>query len=273
MAKKIIRLTESHLSSIVRSVVNVLINEDREGKNLKLARNAIRKYCKNATSEDRIWRILNETRYEIPFSRIYNCKYMCGVIRLVHNEGLETKEMDVINDILEVLLKDNRLARAYNGDFNGLYYEELKFKFYDYIQKLMNDEKNTISIEQNNDSQYSVVPINGFNDARQFSQYTEWCITKSEYDFEHYTNHGQKFYVCLKKGYEKVQPTKTEKYPLDEYGLTMIAVSVYLNGRLATCTTRWNEASMGNRSLNVQQISNLIGMNFYNVFKPNEQSK
>ena len=268
---KIIRLTESHLNSIVRSVVNMVIREDREGKNMKLARNAIRKYCKDATSEDRVWDILNETRYDIPFSRIYDCKYLCGVIRLVHKEGLGTMEMDVINDILEVLSKDKRLASAYNNDFNGLYYEDLKFKFYDYIQRLMNDERISINTTQNTASQYSIVPVNTYDDVRKFLPYTEWCITKSEIDLKHYTNHGQKFYICLKNGFEDVQAIKTDKYPLDEYGLSMIAVSVYPNGRLATCTTRWNEASMGNRSLNVQQISSLIGLNFYNVFKPNEQ--
>lgn len=58
--------------------------------------------------------------------------------------------------------------------------------------------------------------------------------------------------------------------PLDEYGLSMIAVSVRKNGRLASSTTRWNEASQGNKTLTPQQISNLIGRDFYTVFIPNK---
>ena len=61
---------------------------------------------------------------------------------------------------------------------------------------------------------------------------------------------------------------KGDNHPLDEYGLSMIAISVRKNGRLASSTTRWNETIVGNKALNVQQISNLIGKDFYSVFTP-----
>lgn len=271
MAKQVIRLTESYLNSIVRSSINKILNEDKEGRNMRHARNAIKKYCPNATNDNTVWGILNAIRNEIPYSRIYECKYLCGVIRLVYVEELGTQEMDVINDILEILSKDSRLANAYDGDFNGLYYEELMLKFHDRIQNLINDERQALNFVQSNANQYTIIPINAYNDIKRFSPYTEWCITKSESDFDNYINHGQRFYICLKKDFERIQAEKADNYPLDDYGLSMLAISVYPNGRLATSTTRWNEVSMGNRTLNVQQISNLIGKNFYDVFKPNEQ--
>lgn len=48
----------------------------------------------------------------------------------------------------------------------------------------------------------------------------------------------------------------------------MLAISVKPDGRLASCTTRWNEASERNRIMNATEISKTIGANFYEVFKP-----
>ena len=54
----------------------------------------------------------------------------------------------------------------------------------------------------------------------------------------------------------------------------MIAVSVDENGRLNTCTCRWNHDNGGNDSImDPKQISEVIGMNFYQTFKPNNKWK
>ena len=48
----------------------------------------------------------------------------------------------------------------------------------------------------------------------------------------------------------------------------MIAVSVTPDGRLANCTNRWNEDRIGNPNLTVQEISQMVEHDFYEVFKP-----
>jgi uncharacterized protein YodC (DUF2158 family) len=61
---------------------------------------------------------------------------------------------------------------------------------------------------------------------------------------------------------------------LDEYGLSMIAISVNENGMLSTCTCRWNHGNGGNDNImNSKEISQIIGMNFFEVFKPNNKLK
>jgi hypothetical protein len=89
--------------------------------------------------------------------------------------------------------------------------------------------------------------------------------------FESYTHYGtSQFYFCLINGFADVKQVKGENCPLDEYGLSMLAVCVNENGYLATCTCRWNHDHGGNDEiLNVTEISKLIGRNFYSVFKPN----
>lgn len=47
-------------------------------------------------------------------------------------------------------------------------------------------------------------------------------------------------YVCMKDGFEDVRRMEGENFPLDEYGLSLVAVSVDDTGRLNTCTSRWN---------------------------------
>lgn len=63
-----------------------------------------------------------------------------------------------------------------------------------------------------------------------------------------------------------------ENAPLDEYGLSMVAVCVDKDGDLRTCTCRWNHSNGGNDNImDTKQISQLVGRNFYDVFKPNNK--
>ena len=91
--------------------------------------------------------------------------------------------------------------------------------------------------------------------------------------FDSYTSDGiGQFYFCLRNGFENVPEKVGEGCPLDEYGLSMVAVSVDENGALHTCTCRWNHDNGGNDSImDTKQISQLIGRNFYEVFNPNNK--
>jgi hypothetical protein len=120
-------------------------------------------------------------------------------------------------------------------------------------------------------SDYEIVMIDSFEQASQYGDYTSWCVTHDEYMFDSYTSDGvNQFYFCLKHGFENISEIEGEGCPLDEYGLSMIAVSVNENGVLHTCTCRWNHDNGGNDAImTAKEISQVIGMNFFNVFKPN----
>jgi hypothetical protein len=69
-----------------------------------------------------------------------------------------------------------------------------------------------------------------------------------------------------------MEPVQGEGCPKDEYGLSMIAVCVDGSGRLKNSTCRWNHSNGGNDKLfTTDEISQLIGRNFYDVFKPNNK--
>ena len=88
--------------------------------------------------------------------------------------------------------------------------------------------------------------------------------------FNDYTNNGIfVFYFCLKDGFENVKEKIGENCPLDEYGLSMIAVCVDENGKCKTVTCRWNHDNGGNDNImSTEELSRLLGVNFYEVFKP-----
>jgi hypothetical protein len=92
---------------------------------------------------------------------------------------------------------------------------------------------------------------------------------------ESYTSGGiGQFYFCLKNGFENVPREKGEGCPLDEYGLSMVSVVVNGDGNLIWCTCRWNHANGGTDNImDTKQVSQLIGRNFYDVFKPNDKWK
>ena len=237
---------------------------------IERAKNAVKRYC-NPQNTEEVFNIIHDIQKNIPYSRILKDKYLEGTIRLVYLEELDESQQETVNDILSIIESNEVYQKQLDGNFNGLYYEDFSFQFYDEINNLLNMERHNSAnqvYEPNND--YTIVKINSYEEAMKYTKYTNWCISQSKFDYETYTPHGETFYICLRNGFQNVPMERGNNCPLDEYGLSMIAVSVRKNGRLASSTTRWNEASQGNKTLTPQQISNLIGRDFYTVFIPNK---
>ena len=117
---------------------------------------------------------------------------------------------------------------------------------------------------------YNIVKINDFEEASEYGKYTSWCVTHSKEAFDSYTNYGIcVFYFCLKDDFENVPKKIGEGCPLDEYGLSMLAVCVDENGKCNSITCRWNDKNGGNGNImSTEELSRLLGVNFYEVFKP-----
>ena len=126
-------------------------------------------------------------------------------------------------------------------------------------------------------SNYHIVPINSFEEAQQYYEYTNpdsrWCLTHMENMYDSYTCNGMnQIYFCLRNGFEYIEPIVGEDAPLDEYGLSMLSIIVNEMGELAFCTTRWNHDNGGSdQSMTAKEVSQVVGVNFYQVFKPNNK--
>lgn len=252
-----------------------IITESQESKSISAAKKLVMKRLGyNEQEADEFVRI--KLRGDIPTLRTpQGGKFILGVTRMFCNR--ELKNANIIGQINNTLkyVASNTHINEYDRNLNGLTAQELIDKFATNVEMDLENDKNELnSLNFNNPNQdYDIVRIDSFQQAREYGDYTSWCVTHDEYMFDSYTADGiNQFYFCLKKNFETIPAKETEGCPLDEYGLSMIAVCVNENGALSSCTCRWNHAKGADDNvMNTKQISEVIGMNFYQIFKPNKK--
>jgi hypothetical protein len=253
-----------------------IINENRESKNLSNARHYL---VGIGYTPEKAQETLDAMRSDIPNSRVCRCKFMTGLCRMfVEGELTNYNTMSGLNQTLKLMQGHEN---DYDSNLNGMKAADLINRFATAVQGDVQKDRESLSSQQFDSTEdgdyngYTIVPINSFGEASQYSDYTQWCVTRESYSWNNYTQGGRiKFYFLLKAGFEEMEEPLESGNPLDEYGLSMVAVSVNLNGSLSTCTSRWNHDNGGNDAvMNTAQISRLIGRNFYDVFLPEDANK
>ena len=238
----------------------------KEGKNLAKARHYLEanRYRDGAASM-----LLDRLRCDIPNSRLVECKFMLGVARLyIENQLMFPNDIFELNKVLKYIVVEPHLSE-YDNNLNGEKLSVLLERFEGIIKE---DLKQCISISNKRElipnMDYDIIPIDSQEEASEYREYTSWCVTNGSYDT--YTSDGSgRFYFCLKKGFKDIEEKGGEGCPLDEYGLSMIAVSICMDGSVNTITCRWNHNNKGNdHILSVEQLEDIIGRNFYSTFKP-----
>ena len=111
----------------------------------------------------------------------------------------------------------------YDRNLNNLSAQELISKFEQTRRDNLESERNEIDSMEFSKSNYQIVPINSFEEAKKYYGYTNpnsrWCLTHMENMFDSYTNDGiNQIYFCLRNGFEDIEPIVGENAPLDEYG-------------------------------------------------------
>ena len=202
-------------------------------------------------------------------------KYLRGIIRICcdNNEGINFFTMNRATD-KRLLKKFRQIINhiytnnlEFNEDLNGLTLVQLnkmvgaKMRVSAYQEWLANkkEEKEL----QDTFGEYKVVPINSYEEAYKYGNYTAWCVTHTQGNYNGYTSDGSRFFFCLKNGFENVRKKRGEGCPLDEYGLSMVSVLIRQNGSVKHITTRWNHDNNGedNPSLNtLGQVEQILGI-------------
>ena len=251
-----------------------LLTENRESKNINLARKYV---LSKGYDQEMAQKLIDEVRTYIPNSRIGGCKFLLGVTRMyLDGELSDQGSLYNLNKTLYYVGSEAHI-NEYDNNLNDLSAEELNERFTTNIQQDLEKDKNEVNNAEyvKTNHGYQIVPIETFEEATQYSGYTDWCVTRDERMFNSYTHFGLgKFYFCLKDGFESVERIKGENVPLDEYGLSMIAISVNEDGSLNTCTCRWNHENGGNDNImDTKQISELFGQSFYELFLPKSEEE
>ena len=248
-----------------------LITENAKNNNMKPARKYLEE--KLGWDNEQIMDFFGKMQHDIPNVRMNNCKYFLGVTRMFMEKQLTNGESIIkLNSILKYINNDESLNSSFDRNLNGLTFEKLSEQTTEGMEqayKLDRERLGSTDFGERNTS-YNIVKINTFKEASEYSKYTSWCVTHSKEAFNNYTNNGIcVFYFCLKDGFENVPEKIGEGCPLDEYGLSMIAVCVDENGECKTITCRWNDKNGGNGNImSTEELSRLLGVNFYEVFKP-----
>ena len=264
------------ISETIHKHLRNILTESQESKSIDAAKKLYmeRTGCSREEADEFVRITL---RNDLPILRQPNAaKFILGVTRMFLDRQItDQRTISQLNTTLKYVSSDAHI-NEYDRNLNGMSAQDLIQRF----AKAVSDdfEKNKSEIDTMNfegKSQYEIVRIDSFEQAQQYGQYTSWCVTHDENMFNSYTNDGiGQFYFCLRHGFENEEAVEGENCPLDNYGLSMIAVSVDENGRLNTCTCRWNHDNGGNDSImDPKQISEVIGMNFYQTFKPNNKWK
>ena len=248
-----------------------LITENAKNNNMKPARKYLEE--KLGWDNEQIMDFFGKMQHDIPNVRMNNCKYFLGVTRMIMEKQLTNGESIMkLNSILKYINNDESLNSSFDRNLNGLTFEKLSEQTTEGMEQAYKSERERFSStdfgERNNS--YSIVKINNFKEASEYGMYTSWCVTHSKEAFDSYTSNGIfVFYFCLKDGFESIPEKIGENCPLDEYGLSMLAVCVDENGECNSITCRWNDNNGGNGNImSTEELSRLLGVNFYEVFKP-----
>lgn len=272
-----IDMPDADMETVSRNLINYQnVNEssfknllsENEGGNMKRARKYLE--SKGYQPEQR-QEILDSIRTDIPNSRLQQCKFLLGVTRLyMENQLSDGRSIAELNKVLKYIASDAHV-NEYDFNLNGENLDTLVQRFSGVAKTDLEQSKTASNARQltvNNN--YTIVPIDSPKEASKYGKYTSWCVTHSEEMYNSYTANGAgRFYFCLKRGFESEPQVAGENCPLDKYGLSMIAVSVTMEGELNTVTCRWNHDNGGNDNImTLEQLEDLLGRNFYQTFKP-----
>jgi hypothetical protein len=253
-------LTESQESESQKSAIKLVM--DRFGWDKERANNFVRVDLRNDITSLRDKQI---------------GKFTLGVTRM-YVDG-ELNDANTISDINATLKLLSAHLNEYDRNLNGLSADELISKFKKVRENNVESEKREISKMKFGVSEYEIIKIDSFSDAKKYYKYTNpssrWCLTHMENMYDSYTCGGiNQIYFCLKNGFKKVKPIVEDGAPLDYYGLSMLSIIVNGDGELAYCTCRWNHDNGGNDNvMDAVEISKVVNVDFYEIFKPNTKWK
>ena len=225
---------------------------------------------------------------------INDCKYDLGLCKLYMNELLVNHNQQInsqITPIIGFLRATPHFLEAVQEnnpefDYNNVTLQQLQELTAEPMKKMRSSNKEKYQgLGINNVRQdYDIYRLENTEHAQNFQlkdgrtidlrKYTSWCITSSQDNYDAYAGQFGVFYVCLQDGFEQVPEEVGDNCPLDEYGLSMIAICVTPEGDLKNVTCRWNHANRGNDTIMTdEQLAELFNAVPYALFPPRSQEE
>ena len=272
-------LNYSDLRNIItESIKTVLISESQESASIKEATRLVMDRL-GYTKEQADSFIRIDLRASFPILRSKEGgKFILGVTRMyLDGQISDASTISSLNQTLKYIVTPAHY-NEYDRNLNGLSAQQLIDRFKqartDDLEKDKAELGKTRYAER---PEYNIVRIDSFEQARQYGRYNDWCLAQpnGKYNYDQYTSNGvNQLYFILRDGFENEPRVKGENAPYDSYGLSMMTVIVDPEGMMTQSTTRWNhDNDSSDSAFTPKQISEIIGRNFYEVFKPNTKFK
>ena len=254
------------------------LNESQESESIKGAtRLYMERTGKSKEEADKFVRI--DLRASFPPLRDKKIgKFILGVTRMFLDGQLsDATTIANLNSTLKYV-GDPTHINEYDRNLNGLSAQDLIERFAPArMQDMEKDKAELGKVQYTAKNEYKVVRIDSFEQARHYGGYNDWCLAQPDGRnmYNSYTSNGvNQLYIILRDGFEN-EPRKTgPNTPYDSYGLSMMTVIVDPYGQMTQSTTRWNhENGSSDSAFTPKTMSEAIGRNFYEVFKPNTKFK
>ena len=263
---------------IVEAIKYNLITESQESASIKEAtRLVMDRLGYSKEQADRFIRI--DLRASFPILRSKEGgKFILGVTRMFLDRQIsDASIISSLNQTLKYIVTPAHY-NEYDRNLNGLSAQQLIDRFKQARTDDLEKDKAELGKSQYTEHpECKFVRIDSFEQAKQYGRYNDWCLAQGygEDNYDQYTSNGvNQLYFILRDGFENEKRIKGENAPYDSYGLSMMTVIVDPEGMMTQSTTRWNHANKSSDSaFSPKQISEIIGRNFYEVFKPNTKFK
>ena len=273
---QLIRIISEAIYSEIRR--KSTLNESQESESIKGAtRLYMERTGRSKEEADKLVRI--DLRASFPPLRDKKIgKFILGVTRMFLDRQLsDATTIANLNSTLKYV-GDPTHINEYDRNLNGMSAQDLIDRFAPARMQDMEKDKAELGRTQYTaKNEYKVVRIDSFEQARQYGKYNDWCLAQPNGKgmFDRYTSEGvNQLYIILRDGFENEPRKVGPNAPYDSYGLSMMTVIVDPYGQMTQSTTRWNHANGSNDSaFTPKTISEVIGRNFYEVFKPNTKFK
>lgn len=189
------------------------------------------------------------------------------------------QERTILKQIINLCKQKTELYNKYiqGKDLN---FKQLYSIFKPILEQIKKDETNIINnTEYKKNINYEIIEVKNFEQANDIGFYSgcdgegKLCYTAGKKTWEEFTQRGaSKVYCCLIKNWKNIPAQRTEGYPKDEYGLSMIFVFIDQNGDISNSNVRWNHGdgdySDVDNMFTKSELSEIIGVKFNEVFKP-----
>ena len=310
MRLQLIRITEQDVHNMIREALNQVLLEDKRTDQARArCKEVIRNHFNNASwLEDQdaqnnnmtcldsmLYSFENEFYHDPNLRKGATMRIEPLICKLAFENGFQqenpnTQKLQRLSAILNLLynMYVNGKVDLSKIDIVNTTFEDLDNEFGKILDEMNQSETDEINNTQyTRNGEYEIVGPLDYETAHEIGNQScptsKLCYTQNENTWNGtYTARGMNnAYVVLKNGWEGLKPVHDDdsESAYDTYGLSMIFVFVDGEGNIAYCNTRWNHEAKYkhgfsvDHAMSMKDISELIGANFFEVFKPNTKWK